>query len=200
MAGPRHVAVAVLAGCLLAGCSVSVAGTALPDSSSAARQVTNAPRVPAGPRFDDAAGRFTLVPPADWTVDTSGAQGTSVVFRDPELTSSEVGVFSANVHVRVEAADADMATTIGTSRQELLGLADYDSTVDEPFTLADGTPAYMFGGTFTDRASDFRLRNLQLLAVSGGSMIVVTGTALVGTWSDYASTFDATLRTLTVTA
>lgn len=31
-------------------------------------------------------------------------------------------------------------------------------------------------------------------------MIVVTGTALAGTWSDYTTTFDATLRTLTVTA
>ncbi len=189
----------VASACLLAGCTVSIAGTAVPDASAVRLQITDAPRTTETPRFDDAAGRFTLVPPAGWTVDTSGAQGTSVVFRDPDPRSSGAGTFSANVHVLVSPADVDLATTVVGARRELSGLADYDPTTDEPVTLADGTPAYLFGGTFTEPRSGFELRNLQLLTVHASSMIVVTGTALLGTWSDYTATFDATLRTLTVT-
>jgi hypothetical protein len=43
------------------------------------------------------------------------------------------------------------------------------------------------------------LRNVQLLAVRGGTeTVVVTGTALADSWDDYGPVFETSLRSLTV--
>ena len=62
--------------------------------------------------------------------------------------------------------------------------------------LADGSPAHLLGGRFSDPAG-FALRNLQLFAVHGDRTIVVTGTSPAETWDEYEPVFDSTLRTVT---
>jgi len=62
--------------------------------------------------------------------------------------------------------------------------------------LVDGTPAHILGGTFTQ--SGFEVRNVQLFASSGGTDMVVTGTALAETWDNWEGLFGQTFETFTV--
>lgn len=184
---------------VVGGCAVQVPGTPGPDPSvlAAPPTSTSAPR-PAG-FFTDAAGRFGLVPPAGWSVDTSGTRGTAVVFLDPEPAETAAGDFSPNINVLVTSSNAGLPATIVGARTELTALAGYRPTVDEPAVLADGTPAHRLGGDFDDPASGFALRNVQVIAVQGDSAFVVTGTCPVEVWSDCQPVFDRALRTLRVT-
>lgn len=214
------IALVLAVGVGVGGCSISVAGTPSADPAAVAAPRTTASMTPTttltgpptvaptgalapGPPADifaDSRGRFRMVPPPSWTVDTSGTRGAAVVFLDPEPTPTASGPFTANINVIVVPASADLPATVVGARQELLGLNRYVSATDEPFTLRDGTPAHMLGGTFTDPGSGLDLRSLQLFTVVGASTIVVTGTALATTWDVHRVPFDTALRTLTVVA
>lgn len=179
------------------GCSVQVAGRASPNPAAVAVPVPRSSTVP-DDLFRDAQGRFGLVPPPGWTVDTSGAQGTAVVFLDPRPTETPAGRFSANINVLVVPSPADLDATVNGAMLELQGLTDYRSTEDEPVTLPDGTPAHIIGGAFRVPASGFALRNVQLVAVHDGTAIVATGTSFEESWDVYEGAFQASLRSLTV--
>jgi hypothetical protein len=196
IAGTR-VAVAALIVLAAAGCSVEVPGTPAPDPAAVSAP---APR-PAGAVFDDAQGRFHLVPPPGWIIDTSGVQNTAVIFADPRPTESASGRFRANINVLVlPAAAADLPATVTIARQELRALGDYRPTADERVILSDGSPAHLLGGTFQDPSSGLALRNIQLLTVRDGETVVVTGTAPTDAWAGYEAVFETSLRSLTVVA
>ncbi|OLT13380.1 hypothetical protein BJF78_03315 [Pseudonocardia sp. CNS-139] len=181
----------VLAGVAgLTGCTVRVAGTA-----QAAPAVA---RQSAGDAYTDANGRFALVPPPGWAVDASGAQGTSVVFVDPQPGRSAAGALRANINVFVATAVADLPGTVVGARNELRAIADYAPTADEPAALADGTPAHLLGGTFTDPGSGLPLRNVQLVTVHAGLTIVATGTSLQDAWAGAEPAIRTSLGSLTV--
>ena len=179
---------------VLAGCTSTVTGVAAPEPASASA----APGLSTSAPFADARNRFHIAPPAGWTADTTGAQGTAVVFRDPNPTAAGDRTFNANINVIVVPAAAALDATIDGARQELRGLPGYASTADEAAVLTDGTAAHLLGGTFTDSRSGAQLRNLQMFTVRGGSSVVATGTAPAASWTSFAGEFDAALRTLTV--
>jgi hypothetical protein len=184
------------AGLAAGGCTVQVPGAAAPDPA-AVDHPAPAPR-PEGAVFRDAQGRFDLVPPSGWTLDTSGAQSTAVIFADPQPSESAGGRFRANINVLVVPAVGDLRGTVANARQELTRLPGYQSTADEPVTLPDGSHAQLLGGTFTDPGSGLPLRNIQVLTVHDGETVVVTGTALADAWAGYEAVFDTSLRSLTV--
>jgi hypothetical protein len=190
-------AMLVLALGAASGCTVVVPGTPAPAPSA----LGEAPAPPAGPAagtFSDAQGRFGLVPPTGWTVDTSGARGTAAAFLAPESTGTTIGAFTANINVIVLPSSGALSATVSGARHQLTALKGYREARDEPLVLSDGTPAHLLGGTFDDPASGFALRNLQLFTVDGRSTIVVTGTALAETWDVYEPVFTSSLSTLTV--
>lgn len=196
------VAVLVLAVGVVAvgGCGVRVAGAPSPDPAALASPPTSSePSAPSREAFADAEGRFTLVPPSRWLVDTSGTRGTAVVFLDPEPAQAPGTAFTPNVNVLVVPSTADLPETVVGARAELAGLAGYRPTADEPAVLADGTPAHRLGGAFEDPASGPALRNVQLFTVHEDMTVVVTGTCPVEAWDGCGPLFDAVLRTLTVT-
>jgi hypothetical protein len=195
--GTYGIALVLAAGTALAGCSVSVQGTAAPEPAAAAAAPVSGP-APSGDVFADAQGRFGLAPPAGWAVDTSGAQGTAVVFMEPQPAGSAAERFGANINVLVAQSPADLPSTIAGARQELRGLRGYTPTADEAVTLHDGTPAHILGGTFVDSASGLSLRNVQLFTVHGGTAIVATGTSSADAWGSYETVFNTSLRSLTV--
>jgi hypothetical protein len=200
----------------LAGCANQTGGTAAPvaapapnppasaaaPSPSAAPAPTPAPgQATAGDAFDDPQGRFDVLPPSGWTVDTSGAQGTAAVFLDPEPVDTPKGAFQPNVNVIVAPSPGGkLPDLLDGTRKELASLNQYKSTTDEDVTLADGTAAHLFGGTFTDQSSGLDLQNLQLFAVDDTSVYVVTGTAPVGAWSKYESELSTSVRSMTLRA
>ena len=192
----------VVAGLALTGCTVQVSGSGAPDPAAAAAPLpsSESPASPdaGGDRFVDSQGRFGLVPPSGWTVDTSGMQGTAAVFLDPQPSNSVAGRFSSNINVLVVQSGGDLENTVLGARQELASLTDYAPMVDEPVALVDGTPAHMLGCSFTDPGTGLALHNLQLFTVHGGMAIVATGTSLQDVWSGYEQTFQTSLRTLAV--
>jgi len=204
------VAMLALAGCgSQAGSAPPAAAPAVNPPSSAAAATPAAPsstpaastggKATAGDAFDDAQGRFDLLPPAGWTVDTSGAQGTAAVFLDPQAVDTPKGAFQPNVNVIVAPSPGgQLADLLAGTRTELASLNKYRSTADEDVQLSDGTAAHLFGGTFTDQTSGLDLQNLQLFAVDDTSVYVVTGTAPVSAWSEYESELDAALRSMTL--
>ena len=169
---------------------------------------TSAPRTPSGgapaevtvrpgASWDDPQGRFSLRPPDGWSIDTSD-DSLVVVFLAGETLSTPQGPFRANINIVAGPAVGGVEDLLDTSRTDLATLTDYQATLDEPITLSDGTPAHLFGGTFTDDATGFELQNLQVLAVANGQLVVVTGTSPTGAWSTYEAVLDRTLRTLTL--
>ncbi|MEN3266165.1 hypothetical protein [Pseudonocardia sp.] len=195
--GTYVIALVLAAGTALAGCSVTVQGTAAPEPAAASAAPASGP-APSGDVFADTQGRFGLAPPAGWAVDTSGTKGTAVVFMEPQPAGSAAERFGANINVLVVQTPADLSATIAGARQELQGLSGYTSTADEAVTLHDGTPAHILGGTFVDSASRLSLRNVQLFTVHGGTAIVATGTSPADAWGSYGTVFDTSLRSLTV--
>jgi hypothetical protein len=193
---------------VLVGCSATVDGVAYPEPATAvppapvptATATATAAPAPAQPddRFTDAGNRFRIAPPPGWSTDTSGVSGTAVVFRDPAAARAGDRAFSPNINVLVAPPRAELAVTLAAARQELRTLPGYTSTADEAAVLADGTPAHLLGGTFTDARSGTQLRNLQIYAVRGTSSVVATGTAPAPSWASSAGAIDAALRTLTV--
>jgi hypothetical protein len=179
------------------GCTVAIPGSPAADPAAVARPAAS-PRPP-GDVFRDAKGRFDLVPPPGWTVDTSGAQRTAVIFADPRPSESPSGRFRANINVIVVPAGSDLPHIVTAARQEVRVLANYRPTADEPVTLPDGSPAHLLGGTFRDPDTGLALRNVQLLALHGGTeTVVATSTALADTWDSYGVVFETSLRSLTV--
>ncbi len=189
-------AVVLATGLGSAGCAVEVPGTASPDPAAVGYPAPGTR--PPGAVFSDALGRFDLVPPSGWTVDTSGAQDTAVIFADPRPAESASGRFRANINVLVVPARVDLRDTVAGARRELTGLPGYRPTADEPVTLPDGSRAQLLGGTFDDPRSGLALRNVQILTVDGDETVVVTGTAPADAWAGYESVFETSLRSLTV--
>jgi hypothetical protein len=171
--------------------------TAVLGTAGCVVQVPGTPH-PADAVFTDAQGRFAIVPPPGWTVDTSGAQNTAVFFADPRPSESAEGRFRANINVIVVPARADLPGTVVRARRELTALTDYQPTADEPVTLPDGSRAHLLGGSFRDPQSGMALRNVQLLTVGDAETVVATGTALADTWAGYEPVFETSLRSLTV--
>jgi hypothetical protein len=210
----RRGAVLLAAAMVLTGCANQTGGTAAPAAApapnppaSAAAPSPAAPATPSAPvgeaatgdAFDDAKGRFDVLPPSGWTVDTSGAQGTAAVFLDPEPVDTPKGAFQPNVNVIVAPSPGgQLADLLDGTRTELASLNEYRSTTDEEITLADGTAAHLFGGTFSDPASGLDLQNLQLFAVDDTSVYVVTGTAPTSAWSEYESELATSVRSMTL--
>jgi hypothetical protein len=181
----------------MTGCAVAIPGVPGADPAAVVRPAPSTR--PPGDVFRDAQGRFDVVPPPGWTVDTSGAQDTAVIFTDPRPSASPSGRFRANINVIVVPADADLPGIVTGARREVLALAAYRPTADEPVTLPDGWPAHLLGGSFRDPLTGLALRNVQLLAVRGGAeTVVATGTALADTWDGYGPVFETSLRSLTV--
>jgi hypothetical protein len=191
------IAVALVTTAGAAGCTVAVPGSPAAAPAALTRPAPS-PRPP-GASFRDALNRFDLVPPPGWTVDTSGAENTAVIFSDPLVSASPGGRFRANINVIVVPARSDLPGIVTGARREVRTLADYVPTADEPVTLPDGSPAHLLGGTYQDPDSGLELRNLQVVALHGETeTVVVTGTALADTWDGYGNVFETSLRSLTV--
>src|SRR3989441_13126793 len=88
--------------------------------------------------------RFSINPPSGWTVDSSGAYGTSVIFYGP--TDSN---FRINMNVVVEATSLSLSDYVSSTKSQLsTGLTNYH-LVSETSTTIGGLAAYKLVNTFT---------------------------------------------------
>ena len=128
--------------------------------------------------YDDPAGRFALSYPARWTANASG-RGSLTVFTAPLEYRQDV--FQETVGVGVETYADGKAPTLAEARSALArqmrarGATMGDS--DGRTTLA-GRKAHRF--TWLLRSNGLRLSVVQLLAVDGNRLFVLTFTTQTG--------------------
>ena len=103
-------AFALLTGAVLSGCASEVPGNPVAEPGVVAGPAAAPAPAPGG--FVDPQGRFGLVPPAGWVVDTSGASGTAALFLDPKPTPSDAGNFTANINVLIVPTAGPLPATV----------------------------------------------------------------------------------------
>lgn len=60
-------------------------------------------------------------------------------------------------------------------------ISGYTVTANRKVNLADGSPAVLLGGSFTQDGTG--LKNMQLFALNGDNVYIVTGVALAADWN-----------------
>src|SRR5881398_2867346 len=94
--------------------------------------------------YVDSKNQFSINPPSGWTVDSSGAYGTAVVFYGPTDTG-----FRVNMNVIVESTSLTLSAYVSASKSQLsASLTNYNLVSEGPTTLG-GIDAYELVGTFT---------------------------------------------------
>ncbi|WP_232667866.1 serine/threonine-protein kinase [Pseudonocardia sp. TRM90224] len=203
IAGAVAVAVIVLAaGTGVAVTATSPGGAAAPpvaSTSAAAPPVALA----AGP-YIDPKGRFSITAPAGW-VPEPPSPDYDVFYSSPTPTiASDTDYYSADVAVTTAPTSLQLADEIAAARAAMLGALGARLTVDEPTTLADGTPAHLLGSIHQVAASTptstLPINMLQVVVVRDGLRVLATGTGSADTWHVEEATIRATLGTLTVGA
>lgn len=144
-----------------------------------------------GQRYVDSQVGFSIVPPADWQTQPNPAANPVVTFlRTPTDPEGPVTII-----VAVAGTDEGLDENLAAARVQLPQvLSNYQSLTDENTQLADGTPAHLLGGSYTQRGTE--LRNLQLVAVIDGTSYVATATAPSASFDDYRDVVHSSLLTL----
>ncbi|WP_028935497.1 LpqN/LpqT family lipoprotein [Pseudonocardia spinosispora] len=162
-----------------------VASCAGPDPSDSG----DAPTL--GQRYVDSQVGFSITPPADWQTRPTPATNPVVTFvRTPADPAGPVTII-----VFVSGTDEGLDANITAARQQLPQLLpNYRSLTDESTQLSDGTPAHLLGGSYTQNGAE--LRNLQMVAVVGGTSYVATATGPSTSFDDYRDVVHSSLLTL----
>lgn len=136
---------------------------------------------------------FKINYPKGWRIDKSGQFGIHVLFLNIETDQEAGNPFKANVNVISGPSQGlDLAGYVEANKELLPKLLqDYKLIEDKKVTTSKGLSAYLIGGTHTQGV--FKLRNLQLMIISGGNAYVVTGTALESTWGQYKNVIEESL-------
>lgn len=203
--GVRALGIAVVvAGAVgTAACTVPVQGTPAPDTAAVAGAAPSpSPARPPDAQesaYRDEQGRFAIVPPPGWPLEVQGQGKFAAAFVDPELSVSSGAQFRANINVIVGPADGGLAGVVASTRLEYESFARHRTVADEPLTLPDGSPAHLLAGIVPEPSSGVVLQYVEVIAIHGGTdAVLVTGTALPGTWDRYGPVFQTSLRSLTV--
>ncbi|GEM_PF-690815 len=126
----------------------------------------------------------TIVPPAGWT----SRQGTVsyrplAVFFKPEFEKDATGknVFNENISVVRDGLLNGQAEYIAKAKAALSGkMSDYKILSDRKVNLADGSPATLIGGSFTQNG--LAMKNMQLYAFENNNVYIITGVTLAQNW------------------
>jgi len=137
--------------------------------------------------------RFSINPPSGWTVDSSGAYGTAVVFYGPTDTG-----FRVNMNVIVESTSLTLSAYVSAAKTQLSqGLTNYYLVSEGPKTIG-GVDAYELVNTFTQGA--FNIKDKQTILVQNQKGYVITSTALQSNYDTYQPVFDESVQTFKLVA
>ncbi len=143
----------------------------------------------------------SIVPPAGWITDTSAGP---TLFKkqtvDQDATESTTATISMHVETLAEGTTLDQF--VSRWRRDIStqdGSRHYVPMDDAPVVTVEGKSAHIIGGTYELLTPNhgYKLRDKQLLVVSGSTGYVVTGTALASARdaANYNALFDAVLTT-----
>jgi photosystem II reaction center protein PsbP len=137
--------------------------------------------------------QFSINPPSGWTVDSSGAYGTTVVFYGPTDTS-----FRINMNVVVESTSLTLSAYVSASKTQLYATLTSYNIVSEGAKTIGGIDGYELVGTFTQ--GSFNIENKQDFLVQNQKAYVITSTALQSNYNTYQPGFEESVQTFKLTA
>ncbi len=125
-----------------------------------------------------------VVPPAGW----ASRQGVVsyrplAVFFKPEFEKDAAGknVFNENISIVRDGLLNGQSEYIAKAKAALLGkMSDYKILSDREVNLADGSPAILIGGSFTQNG--LAMKNMQLYAFKDSKAYIITGITLAQNW------------------
>ncbi len=170
--------------------STGVAGPAAP---------TAVPAQPlAAEPYVDPEGRFSIKPPAGWEEQPlTPDYAATFTSPTPTITDFNTGAgWITDLTVSGSATDMQLVELLPAERSQLLEAHNANLTLDEPFTLADGTPGHLLASTYLDPGPQAQVSALRVVAVRGGTKVVATCTALTSYLHVEEATLRATLSTL----
>jgi hypothetical protein len=91
----------------------------------------------------------------------------------------------------------DLDAVVDKDRQAN-GRPGYQSTIDQPVSLTDGTAAHILGYVITDPESGVQHRDMGLVVVYGNLTLHVIGQGSTQNWASDGATIAQMLHTLTV--
>ena len=135
---------------------------------------------------------FTITPPRNWKVDSSGHMGTIVVFQNPTADVESASAFSANIYViQEDMSGMNVQNYIEANRTSMQTFNEGFISTDDRELTVDGNPAYILEGTYTQDA--FQLRSRQLIIMKDGFAYIVGATTLASKWDKYKEVFNTSL-------
>ncbi|MDO8558541.1 MAG: PsbP-related protein, partial [bacterium] len=145
--------------------------------------------------------KFSMSVPKHWIVVESGKPETPVAFRNalPDTAGGEP--FFANINVAVGPAQKNSVQDIYDTVEEVKNalpkvFKNYSIVEDEDHTTAGGQNMHFLGAVFTQQGVVFR--NLQLFAVGGNKLYVVTATAPSEVWALYGQVIKDVFETFDI--
>jgi hypothetical protein len=140
---------------------------------------------------------ISIQQPKGWTIDESGKYGAELFFFNNAVDKVSGKSFTANINLTTEGTQGySLKSYVDASKKYIKkSFPGYKSLPDRNVTV-NGKPGVIIGGTFTQQG--YKIRNEQLITISGDKAYIVTATALASTWTKYSALFDASLLTLKV--
>ena len=138
---------------------------------------------------------YDFIPPPGFVqVPTDGHQGLVAEFTLPGEGANTV---RANMTVAVSPVRTDLKAFTDDSKRSLLAaFPDYQPTVDEAFTLANGQRGWLLGGRYDLRGAP--VQNLQLLLIGSQAKFVFNGLTAVGRAAEFDPVFRKSFATANV--
>lgn len=150
-----------------------------------------------GATYSDPKEGFTIVAPAGWRTDTTGAFGTKVLFYNPVADKVASSTFTANVNVLTEPVDElTSATYMEMSKKGLKEVYQDYAVIREGVLMVSGHEGRVIEATFTQGI--FPVHNVQLVLVVNKKAIVVTGTSLSSAWETNVDAIEKAVRSVGV--
>ena len=145
-----------------------------------------------GSAYVDSKNQFSINPPSGWTVDASGAYGTTVILYGPTDSG-----FRINMNLIVEATSLSLTDYVSSTKSQLAsGLSNYQ-LVSEGSTNIGGVAAYELVNNFTQ--GSYTIKDKQDLLVQNQKAYVITSTALQTNYATYQPSFDESVQTFKLT-
>ncbi|WP_232668467.1 serine/threonine-protein kinase [Pseudonocardia sp. TRM90224] len=139
---------------------------------------------PAAGTYTDVYGRFTIQPPAGWSIDPSSEV---LAFNSP-TNDAQLAVF-------VVSSLGTLEETIEGARNAAVQFPNGVITSGRKLTLADGTPAYLQTYSYTDQHPGAEAHDVQLVAVRGSELYTLIGSAPASAQAE-RDTLTAAVQTL----
>ena len=142
--------------------------------------------------YVNSTNQFSINPPLGWTVDSSGAFGTTVILYGP--TDSN---FRINMNLIIEATSLSLSDYVSAAKSQLSSSLNNYQLVSEASITIGGVAADELVNKFTQ--GSYSIEDKQDILVQNQKAYIITSTALQSNYATYQPSFDESVQTFKLT-